>query len=120
MSDKIAITATGTGGLNQPMDPRFGRAPAFMVADAGSGELLSEETNAAVSQSHGAGTASAALMSKLGVKAVIAGRFGPKAYDALAALGVEMWTAPQGLTAGEALERFRAGSLTRLTIQEFR
>ncbi len=49
-----------------------------------------------------------------GVEAVISGRFGPKAFDALRALEIETWVAPPGITAGEALRLFDDGDLERM------
>jgi predicted Fe-Mo cluster-binding NifX family protein len=119
MSTRIAITVQRAGALDAPMDSRFGRTPAFLLVEESSDEVSALD-NPAAGAAHGAGTAAAAAMAKHGVRAVISGRFGPKAYESLAALGVEMWTAPAGLTAGEALARFRAGELQRTVVETFR
>lgn len=119
MSKRIAITVQNMGAMDEPMDARFGRTPAFLLVDEET-EAVTAQDNSAASAAHGAGTAAAANMAKLGVRAVISGHFGPKAYEALAALGVEMWTAPQGLTAAEALTRFRAGTLKRMDVEVYR
>jgi len=50
---------------------------------------------------------------------VITGRFGPKAYEALSRLGIQMWTAPQGLTARQALDKMLAGELTQMQIVRY-
>ena len=42
MSKKIAITAQSKNGLASLMDPRFGRAKVFLLADAVSGEVFDE------------------------------------------------------------------------------
>lgn len=120
MSKKIAVTVNGGRELDAPMDPRFGRAPAFLFVDADSGALLGSEPNEGASAAHGAGTAAAALMSKAGVVGVISGHFGPKAYQALKAMKIQMWAAPPGLTAGQALERLKAGELEEAMVKEFR
>ena len=69
--------------------------------------------NGESSAAHGAGTGAAGRMSIYAVDAVISGRFGPKAQAALAAMGIEMWTAPNGMSAQEALAAFQAGELKR-------
>ena len=120
MSNTIAITVTETGGLDRAMDSRFGRSPAFLLVDAESGDVVAELENDATEHAHGAGTASAATMKEHGVHAVVSGRFGPKAYEALEALGVEMRLAPPGLTAREALARYQAGELVRMRVETFR
>ncbi len=119
MAQKIAITVQRAGTLDELMDSRFGRAPAFLLVE-GDGPQVTQLDNPATTAAHGAGTASAAAMADHGVHAVISGRFGPKAFEALKTLGVEMWTAPSGLTAAEALAKFREGTLTRMAVEEFR
>jgi predicted Fe-Mo cluster-binding NifX family protein len=119
MTQKIAITVQRAGTLDELMDSRFGRTAAFLLVDGGSQEVTPLD-NPAATAAHGAGTASAAAMAEHGVQAVISGRFGPKAFEALKALGVEMWTAPSGLTAAEALAKYKAGTLTRMAVEEFR
>jgi len=120
MARKIAITVIQTDGIESTMDPRFGRTPAFVFVDEDTGEVVGEKVNVAATHGHGAGTAAAAAMAKQGVSAVISGRFGPKAYEALAALSVEMWIASPGLTARQALDRYRAGELRRMQVEVFR
>jgi predicted Fe-Mo cluster-binding NifX family protein len=112
---RIAISVTHEGeGMNALMDGRFGRAEAFLVVDRGSGEVVETIDNASAGASHGAGTAAANAMKSGGVEAVISGRFGPKAFDALQALGIETWVAPPGITAGEALRMLDDGALEQM------
>lgn len=120
MSKPIAITMTGSGGLDLPMDPRFGRAPVFLFVTGEGEENLRSLSNEAVVAAHGAGTAAAARVAEEGAGVVISGRFGPKAAEALHALGVEMWLAPNGLSGREALQRYREGELERWQMREFR
>ena len=81
--------------------------------------MISEIPNTAAQASHGAGTGAAATMSKSGVEAVISGRFGPKASEALQALSIEMWIAPEGVTASRALELLHSGDLERMEIRRY-
>jgi predicted Fe-Mo cluster-binding NifX family protein len=112
---RIAISVTRQGeGMDALMDGRFGRAEAFLVVDREGGEVIDTIDNASVGASHGAGTAAANTMKLAGVEAVISGRFGPKAFDALRALGIDTWVAPQGITAGEALLMLDNGGLERM------
>lgn len=120
MSRRIAITVAAPGDLDVAMDPHFGRAPAFLYADAETGELIESVPNPSISADHGAGTSSAAAMNEAKVTAVISGHFGPKALQALGAFGIEMYQAPDGLSAREALARFGRGELTQQTVQEIR
>jgi predicted Fe-Mo cluster-binding NifX family protein len=108
---RIAISVTHEG---EGMDARFGRAEAFLVVERETGEVVETIDNASVGASHGAGTAAASLMKSAGVNAVISGRYGPRAFDALRALGIETWVAPPGITAGEALRLLDEGDLEKM------
>jgi predicted Fe-Mo cluster-binding NifX family protein len=112
-SKVVAVSTQSDSGLAAVMDPRFGRAPFYTLVDLQSGEVISTLPNAAREEAHGAGTTAARIISDSGARAVIAGRFGPKAEQALVMLGIELWTAPDGLTAKQAIERLKAGELTR-------
>ena len=112
---RIAISVTRQGeGMDALMDGRFGRAEAFLVVEREGGEVVETIDNASVGASHGAGTAAANTMKLAGVEAVISGRFGPKAFDVLRALGIETWVAPSGITAGEALRMLDDAGLERM------
>ena len=112
---RVAISVTREGeGMDALMDGRFGRAEAFLVVDGETREVVETIDNVSVGASHGAGTAAANTMRSGGVEAVISGRFGPKAFDALRALGIETWVAPPGITAGEALRMFNEGDLEKM------
>ncbi len=112
---RIAISVTRNGeGMQALMDDRFGRAEAFLVVDRESGKAIETIDNTSVNASHGAGTAAANTMKSGGVEAVISGRFGPKAFDALRALGIETWVAPSGITAGEALRMLDDAGLEQM------
>lgn len=117
----IAITvAAGGEGLAAPMDERFGRAPRFLVVDSESKQVQKTIPNPAVQAAHGAGTGAAAMMKDNEIAAVISGRFGPKAFQTLQALGIETWMAPAGLTAGQALQEYGDGRLQRMELREYR
>ncbi len=112
---RIAISIVRNDkGLSDSMDDRFGRAEAFLVVDAVTGEVVETIDNASVDASHGAGTGAANTLKSAGVGAVISGRFGPKASDALQALGIEAWLAPPGIIAGEALRLLQDGALEQM------
>ena len=112
---RIAISVPcGSRDLDATMDHRFGRAEAFLVAEKETGETIETIDNASVNASHGAGTGAAQMLKSAGVGAVISGRFGPKALDALRALGIEAWVAPSGINAGVALLMLEGGRLKRM------
>lgn len=110
MARDIAICIQSGDDLSAPFESRFGRAPAFLVTNS-EGTDFRVVANQGASAGHGAGTGAAALMGSLGVKRVVAGRFGPKAHRALAALGVGMWLAPEGGTAASVLAALEQGDL---------
>jgi len=115
---KIAISVLRGGkGLFASMDDRFGRAEAFLVVERETGEAIETIDNASVDASHGAGPAAANMLRSAEVDAVISGRFGPKAFDALRALGIETWIAPPTITAGEALRMLADGGLEQMQSQ---
>ncbi|MCP4606318.1 MAG: dinitrogenase iron-molybdenum cofactor biosynthesis protein [Proteobacteria bacterium] len=113
MSKQVAISVKSVDGLNSILDPRFGRAFAYVVVDIDTNAVVTQLDNTLRQAAHGAGTGAAAMMAKNNVSAVISGRFGPKAFQALDSLGIEMWTAPDGLSVKEAVSRFVSGSLSR-------
>jgi Mrp family chromosome partitioning ATPase/predicted Fe-Mo cluster-binding NifX family protein len=111
---RVAIPAADDTGLSAAMDPRFGRAPYYVLVEPGGGEVVKVVPNAARNEAHGAGTSAARLIGESGVNTVVAGRFGPKALQVLQGLGIALWTAPDGLTVAEAVEKLAAGQLSRV------
>lgn len=106
---RIGVPAASDDGLAAKMDPRFGRAPFFAIVDGD--DRVEFLPNTAVDAAHGAGTQAARLMAEQRVSVVVAGRFGPKAQQALQAFGIELVSAPEGGTVGDVVERLRAGQL---------
>lgn len=102
------------------MDERFGRAERFLLVDRESGEVIETVDNTAANEAHGAGTSAASLMRDRGVTAVLSGRFGPKAFQALQGLGIETWLVPPSVTARQALERLASGTLRRMEMKVYR
>ena len=119
MSKRIVITMEQSGGFDERMDPRFGRAPFFLLVDFQKREIVEILKNEAADDAHGAGTGAAALMSEKSVDAVISCRFGPKAHQALTRLGIEMWTAPEGITASEALDKMLSHDLQPMEMKVY-
>jgi predicted Fe-Mo cluster-binding NifX family protein len=109
----IAIAAESGSDLNAKLDPRFGRAAYFLIVDTEKGTLLEAVNNSNVEAAHGAGTGSAALMGEKKAEAVIAGLFGPKAFDTLKALGINAYIGAKGSTAAEALQAYNQGKLEK-------
>jgi predicted Fe-Mo cluster-binding NifX family protein len=112
---KIAIT-TVAGNLDSPFDPRFGHVANFVIVDTET-EEWEAYPNPALNATGGAGIQAAQFIAGHGVKAVISGDFGPKAYSALAAGGIQMFLAPadEALTARELLTRYQMSQLEQVS-----
>ena len=90
---KICITAQGPE-LDSEVDPRFGRAPYFLIVnpDTLEFEALANESK---DMAHGAGIQTAQLIAGKEVSAVLTGQCGPKAQQVLQAAGIQI---VQGVT----------------------
>ena len=106
---KIAITSQG-GELTSRVDPRFGRAGYFIVVDTETGEFTPADNSQNLNAAQGAGIQAGRNVVQLGVEAVITGHVGPKAFAALQAGGVKVYTGASG-TVADAVEQFQAGEL---------
>lgn len=106
---KVAVTSTGKD-LESKVDPRFGRANWFIVADTETNQhqVINNEQNLNASQ--GAGIQTAENISRHGVKALITGNCGPKAFRTLGAAGIQVYCGADG-TVAEVLEKFKGGKL---------
>lgn len=110
---KLAVMASGKQGLEAEVDSRFGRAPYFVVVDSESMES-SVHKNKAASESGGAGIAAAQAVLDEGVQGVIAGNFGPKAFEILNSGEVKLFALSE-VTIKEALEKFNQGKVEELS-----
>jgi len=110
---KIAITTSGKD-LEAPVDPRFGRAKAFVIYETDSCEwsLLDNAQNVHAAQ--GAGIQAGTTVANAGVEALLTGNCGPRAFSTLSAANVKVYTGVSG-TVREAIEDFEAGKLRAAT-----
>ena len=105
---KICITSTGKE-IEAKVDPRFGRAPYFLIVDTDTDAIEMLENNAA-EETQGAGIGAAQLMSDKGVDGVLTGRVGPNALTAFQAAGVALYEGVSSQeTVKEALTKFKNG-----------
>jgi predicted Fe-Mo cluster-binding NifX family protein len=107
---KIAFSTSGKD-LSAPLDTRFGRAPKFLIYDLDTNTFTVVDNRKTMDSAQGAGIQSAETVARSGAKAVVTGNCGPKAFRVLSAAGIRIFNtgAP---TVEEALELYRAGSLT--------
>jgi predicted Fe-Mo cluster-binding NifX family protein len=109
---KIAISATAPN-LDAIVDPRFGRAPYFVIADTDSMQFEAIENSSAVA-SGGAGISTAQMIADKAVQAVLTGSCGPNAYEVLSAAGVQVITGVSG-TVRDAILSFKQGRLAPIS-----
>jgi predicted Fe-Mo cluster-binding NifX family protein len=107
---KICVTATANI-LDAQIDPRFGRCSYLMIVDS---ETMQFEAipNTAAGAAGGAGIQAAQTIASKGVKLLITGNVGPKAFQALSAAGIEVVTGAFG-TVREVVEKFKRGALRK-------
>ena len=107
---KIAVTSEGPG-LDDQVDPRFGRAAGFVVVDLESMETRYIDNGQTQVMGQGAGIQAAEIMAKSGVSCVLTGFAGPKAFKALSAVKIAVVQDLEGITVRQAVERFQSGVL---------
>jgi predicted Fe-Mo cluster-binding NifX family protein len=105
---KIAISSQGKD-LQSAVDPRFGRARYFIIFDTETNNFTVLDNNINLSAAQGAGIQTAQNISDAGVKAVLSGNVGPKAFTVLEAAGIDVYTGVNGKI-GEAVESFKNGA----------
>lgn len=108
---KIAVSAQKSDATCE-MDPRFGRAPGFMVFDTSDERWTYLDNTQNYESVQGAGVQAAGHILDMGVSVVITGNIGPKAFRVLAQGGVETYLT-EACTVAEALERYRSGTLLK-------
>jgi len=109
---KICISAY-SADLKAQVDPRFGRAPYFIIIETDS-MAWEAIPNSAVDSAHGAGIQSAELMHEKGVEAVITGHVGPNAFQALKAAGIKIYQSDGAISVEQAIEALKSGRLSQI------
>lgn len=107
---KIAISAN-SGDPDAEFSGRFGRCKYFLIADPDLGDWQTVE-NPAIDAQGGAGTQVVQFLASKGVDAVVSGRYGPYAYDALQAAGMDAYVASSG-SPRKLLADCQAGNLSK-------
>ena len=110
---KIAIATEGKT-LDSLVNTRFGRCPYFLIIDSESEEFKVIK-NIAGQAFQGAGVSTAQMIVNKGIKAVIAGNFGPNAVNVLKNSGVKIFGGISGIIAKEAFRQYKAGKLKDIT-----
>jgi len=108
---KIGISCQGDT-LDSPLDERFGRASKFIIYDLDNNSFICIDNTQNLSSAQGAGVQAAQNVINAGAGVVITGNVGPKAFRALSAAEIEIYTA-SGLSVKEAIEKFKKGLLNK-------
>jgi predicted Fe-Mo cluster-binding NifX family protein/predicted DNA-binding protein (UPF0251 family) len=108
----VAITSVD-GTLGGKVDERFGRARKIVLYDMTTKKHSVVDNANNLNAAQGAGIQAAQNVVKLGVKAIISGHFGPKAYQTVQMAGLEVYSATD-MTVNEAIKRFKKGKLIKL------
>ncbi len=108
---RIAVSSEGPR-LDDMVDPRFGRAAGFVIVDPAGDASSYIDNGASQVMAQGAGIQAAQNLANAGVELVISGFVGPKAFQALSAAGIQIIQNVEGVTVGQAVERFKRGELT--------
>jgi len=104
---KIAVSARGQD-LEAQIDPRFGRAPYFLLVDLDTMECQAVPSQASTTQ--GAGIQAATLVASHQPAAVLTGNCGPNAFKLLKTAGISVVLGVTGRVK-DAVQSFRAGTL---------
>ena len=107
---KIAITAESPD-LEARIDPRFGRAAGFVVIDPDTMAYDYVDNGASQVMVKGAGIQAAEILAGTGAVVLLTGFVGPKAFQALSAVGVAIGQDLENLTVREAVQNFRDGKI---------
>ena len=107
---KIAVSSEGSS-LEDEVDPRFGRAGGFVIVELPERKTEYLDNGASQMMAMGAGIETAERMARAGVEAVLSGFVGPKAFQALTAAGIKVCQNVEGMTVGEAVEKFVRGEI---------
>jgi len=108
---KIAITSQGED-LDSMMDERFGRAKGFIIFDDDNSEFTYIDNKQNLNALQGAGIQSGKTIINSGVKVLLTGNVGPKAFDVLSSADIEVYNCPAG-TINDAIQRYKEGNLSR-------
>lgn len=108
---KVAISSSD-GKKNTPFSPRFGRCEYFVFLDTESGDWTSAE-NPGAAASGGAGATVVQFLANQQVNVTITGKYGPTAFKALEAAGIQGYEATSG-TPEELVRQYLAGELTQV------
>jgi predicted Fe-Mo cluster-binding NifX family protein len=107
----LAVTSEGPK-LTDMVDPRFGRAAGFVVVDLATNKTSYVDNGGSQVMAQGAGIQAAENVARAGAGFVLSGFVGPKAFQALTAGGIQVIQNVEGMTVGQAVDKFKRGELS--------
>ena len=107
---KIAISSEGPG-LDEALDPRFGRAAGFIVVDPQTLDFDYFDNGSSQTLAQGAGIQAAEIVANSGAHVLLTGYVGPKAFKALQASGIKIGQNLANMTVRRAIELFSNGTV---------
>jgi predicted Fe-Mo cluster-binding NifX family protein len=105
----IAVSSQGKE-LTSRVDPRFGRAPYFIIYDTDNDSFKAIENTQNLQAAQGAGIQSAQNVAREKVQLVISGNLGPKAFNTLTEAGIKTALWAEG-TVAEAVDLAKSNKL---------
>jgi predicted Fe-Mo cluster-binding NifX family protein len=108
---KVCVSSSGNS-LDSKMDPRFGRAAYFVIADT---DTMDDEIieNSAAASGGGAGITSGQLMVDKEVAAVVTGNVGPNAMNVLKAANIDIYRGAD-ISVKENIEKLKKELLEKI------
>jgi len=106
---KIAVTSTGPD-LESEVDPRFGRAPYFLIVESETFDFEALDNKENVNALKGAGIQAAGMVSNKGAEVLLTGFCGPNAFKVLKAAKIGVANNAGGTVRG-AVEAYLDGKL---------
>ncbi len=107
---KIAVSASGPD-LEAQVDPRFGRAPFFLMVNPETMEFDVVPNQPNLQAPQGAGIQAATLIARHRPAAILTGHCGPRAFQTLQAAGIRVVVGVKG-SVRDAVQNYQAGKLT--------
>lgn len=111
--NKLAFTTSGSD-LSAALDPRFGRAPKFLLYDLITKTIEVIDNQQGRNAAQGAGIQAAETLVRSGADTLITGHCGPKAFKVLDAAGVIVYNCAAA-TVEEALLAVQSGAVRPAT-----
>jgi len=114
----IAIPSIGEGGLNNDMNPRFGRCESFTFVELEEDDVKAIKIvkNRAANAMGGVGVQATQILGENNANIVIVGLLGPNASNALNALNIKIFQAPdKKLKVKEVVNLYIQGKLQQIS-----